>query len=79
MLKDSLFKKIEEKTNVDKNTIMSLAEKIRNSNLKDEKVISELVDDLSSITGRSVSQEKKNKIIDMVKNDNVPNNLDNML
>ncbi len=46
MFKESLFKKIEEKTNVDKDTIISLANKIQNNDLKNEKVLNELIDDL---------------------------------
>ena len=37
MLDDSFFKKIEKKTKVDKNTIVSLAEKLQKGNMKDEK------------------------------------------
>lgn len=79
MFKDALFKKIEEKTNVDKDTIISLANKLQNSNMKDEKVLGELVDDLSTITGKDVSDEKKEKIIATILNDNVPKNLDKMI
>lgn len=79
MFKDSLFKKIEEKTNVDKDTIMSLANKLQNGNMKDEKTLSELVDNLSAITNTKVTEEKKRKIIDTIINDKVPNDLDKMV
>ncbi len=76
---DGLFKKIEEKTNVDKNTIISLANKLQNSDMKDEKVLGELVDDLSTLTGKNVTEEKKEKIIKTIINDKVPKNLDKMM
>ena len=79
MFKDTLFKKIEEKTNVDKNTILSLANKLQNSDMKDEKILGELVDDLSQITGKNVSPEKKEKIISTIINDKVPKNIDKMI
>ena len=79
MLKDSLFKKIEEKTNVNKETILSLANKIQKSNMKDEKVLNDLINDLSTITGKEVSDEKKQKIIDTILNDKVPKNIDKMI
>ena len=41
MFKDTLFKKIEDKTNVDKNTIMSLANKLQQGDMKDENTLSE--------------------------------------
>lgn len=79
MFKDSLFKKIEEKTNVDKDTIISIANKLQNSDMKDEKVLSDLVDDLSLIAGKNISKEKKEKIINTIKSDKVPKNLDSII
>ena len=79
MFGDSLFKKIENKTNISKDTIISLANKLQSSNMKDEKVLSDLVDDISKLTGKEVTQEKKNKIINTIINDNVPHDLNNMI
>lgn len=79
MLKDSLFKKIENKTNINKETILSIADKLQKSNMKDEKVLNELVNDLYNLTGREVDEIKKKKIIDTILKDNVPKNLDNMI
>ena len=75
-LSDNFFKKIEKKTNVDKNTILSLAEKLQKGNMKDEKTLKEVISDLSKMTGREVSKEKEQKIINTIMNDNVPDNLD---
>ena len=41
-LNDSFFEKVEKKTNVDKSTIISLAEKLKNNNAKDENTIREV-------------------------------------
>lgn len=79
MFKDSLFKKIENKTNIDKDTILSIANKLQNSDMKDENVLNELIDNLSKITGREITEEKRKKIIDTVKEDKVPKNIDNMI
>ena len=73
---DNFFKKIENKTNVNKDTILSLANKLQGSNMKDEKTLKEVINDLAKITGREVSKEKEQKIIDTILNDNVPKNLD---
>ena len=75
---DNFFKRIEKKTNVDKNTILDLADKLQKSNMKDEKVLREVIGDLSKMTGREVSKEKEQKIIETILNDKVPNNLDKM-
>ena len=75
----NFFKRIEKKTNVDKNTILDLADKLQKSNMKDEKVLREVIGDLSKMTGREVSKEKEQKIIETILNDKVPNNLDKMI
>ncbi len=73
---DSFFKRIENKTNVNKETILSLASKLQGANMKDEKVIKEVIGDISKMTGREVSKEKEQKIVDAIINDKVPKNLD---
>ena len=78
MFGDSFFKKVESKTKVDKNTILSLAKKLQDSNMKDEKVLNEIVDDISNLTGRDVSSEKKKKIVNANMNDKVPKDVDTM-
>ena len=66
-MNDSVFKKVEKKTNVKKDTILSLANKLKSSNFKDEKVLTEVIDELSGLTGREISPEKKAKIINAIK------------
>ena len=73
---DSFFKKIENKTNVNKETILSLASKLQGANMKDEKVIKEVIGDISKMTGREVSKEKEQKIVDAIINAKVPKNSD---
>ena len=76
---DNFFKKIENKTNVDKNTILSLAGKLQAGNMKDEATLKEVIQDLSKMTGREVSKEKEQKIIETILNDKVPKDLDKFL
>ena len=78
MFGDNFFKKVENKTNVNKNTIMDLAKKLQDKNMKDEKTIREVIKNLSNITGKEVSKEKEEKIINAILNDKVPSNLDKM-
>ena len=76
---DSFFKKVEKKTNVDKDTIIKLANKLQNGNMKDEKTLKEVIGTFSQMTGRTVSKEQEEKIINAVVNDKVPNNIDKMI
>lgn len=76
---DSFFNKVEKKTNVGKDTILKLAKKLQENDLKNENTLREVINELSDLTGRTVSEEKKNKIIEAVQNDNVPKDIDKMI
>ena len=78
MFKDSLFNKIEKKTNINKETIISLANKLQNNNIKDEKTIREVINELSNMTGKEVSKEKEDKIVNTILNDKVPKSIEKM-
>lgn len=75
---DGFFKKIEKKTNVNKETILDLAKKLQENDLKNENTLREVIQELSQMTGREVSKEKEEKIINAVINDNVPKDIDKM-
>ena len=77
MFNDNFFKKVENKTNVNKDTILSLANKLQQSNMKDETTIKEVIKDICNLTGKTISKEKEEKIIKTILNDNVPKNIDN--
>ena len=72
MFGDSFFKKIEKKTNVNKDTILSLASKLQGNDMKDEGTLRNLIDEISELTGKKVSKEKSDKIIETILNDKVP-------
>ncbi len=78
MFNDNFFKKVENKTNVNKETILSLANKLQESNLKDEKTIKEVIENICSLTGKTISKEKEQKIINTIIKDNVPKNIDKL-
>ena len=76
---DSFFKRVEKKTNVNKETILNLASKLQNTNLKNEETLREVIKELSNMTGREVSKEKEDKIISAGINDKVPKDIDKMI
>lgn len=75
---DKFFSRVEKKTKIDKDTIISLATKLQQGNLKDENSLREVISTLSSLTGKEVSREKENKIIDTILRDKVPKSVDKM-
>ncbi len=78
MLSDDFFKKVEKKTSVNKDTIISLAQKLQNGNMKDEKTLGEVIDTLCSMTGKKINDNTKSKIINKIVNDKVPKNVEKM-
>lgn len=76
--KDDFFKKVEKKTKVNKDTILTLAKKLQDGNMKDEQTLREVISTLSAMTGKSVSKEKEDKIVETIVNNKVPKNVDKM-
>ncbi len=75
---DSLFQKVEKKTKVDKETILNLAQKLQEGNMKDESTLRSVIQTLSQMTGKEVSKEREDKIIETIINDKIPKNVDKM-
>ena len=76
---DSFFNRIEKKTNVGKETILDLAKKLQQNDLKNEGTLREVIHELGKLTGKDVSKEKQDKIINAVVNDKVPKDLDKFI
>lgn len=76
---DKFFDRVEKKTSVDKNTILDLAKKLQQNDMKDEGTLREIIQTLSKATGRDVSKEQEEKIINAVVNDNVPKDIEKLI
>lgn len=76
---DNFFKKVEKKTNVDKDTILSLAKKLQDNDLKNEDALRDVIKSISKITGKEVSIEKEDKIINTILEDKVPKDIDKLI
>ena len=76
---DSIFKRVDKKTNVSKKSILDIASKLKDGNLKDENTIRGVIEELSKLTGKEVSKEESDRIVNAVIKDKIPNNLESML
>lgn len=76
---DSFLNKVEKKTNVSKQTILDLADRLKGGNLKDESTLRGVIDELAKLTGKNVSKEQSDKIVKAVVGDQIPNNLESMI
>ena len=76
---DNFFKRVEKKTNVGKDAILSLASKLQQGDMKDENTLREVIQELGRMTGKEVSKEKEDKIISAVVNDQISKDIDKMI
>ena len=76
---DSFLNKVEKKTNVSKESILNLAERLKGGNLKDEKTIRGVIEELSKLTGKEVTKSQSDKIVEAVIGDKIPSNLESMI
>ncbi len=75
---DNFFNKVEKRTRVDKDTILELAKELQDNDLKNEKTLRNVIQKLSTMTGKTVTEEQENKIVNAVINDKVPKDVDKM-
>lgn len=75
---DDFFNKVEKKTSVNKDLILSLAEKLNQGKMKDETTLRQVIKTLSTATGKTISKEKEDKIISKILKDDIPKNIDKM-
>lgn len=76
---EKIFDKVEEKTNVKREDIISLAKSIQGMDMNNERNLRRLIQDVARLAGKTVSKEKEEKIIKAVKKDQVKDNLNKML
>ena len=75
---NKFFDRVEKKTNVNKETILELAKKLQNNNLKDEGTLRDVIHTLSQLTGKEVPKEREDKIIETILSDKVPKGVEKM-
>ncbi len=68
----SLFDNIEKKTNIKKDDIFKLADSVKGANFKDEAQVRLLIKQVSALAGKQVTQEKEDKIVNAIINNNMP-------
>lgn len=76
---DGFLDRVEKKTNVSKKSILDIAGRLKDGDLKDENTIRGVIDELSKLTGKKVSKEQSDKIVNAVIGDKIPNNLESMM
>jgi hypothetical protein len=75
---NNFFDNIEKQTKVNKEDIFKLAASVQNANLKDEKVLRQLIQQVALLAGRPVSKDKEEQIVKAIVNNNIPADLSSL-
>ena len=76
---DKLLDKVSSKTHVSKQDILSLASDLQTKDLNDERNIKESVYKISKMTNKQVKPEQMNKIISIIQNNQIPQDIDKLV
>ncbi len=79
MNRDRLLQKVSAKTNVRPEDILKLANQLQSKDLKKEANLRQLIQEVSKLAGKPVSKEKEDRIIALVQNNQIPENLENLM
>ena len=76
---DKLLDKVSSKTHVSKQDILSLASDLQTKDLNDERNIKEFFYKKSKMTNKQVKPEQMNKIISIIQNNQIPQDIDKLV
>lgn len=76
---DKLLDKVAMKTHVSKEDILSLATDLQSKDLQDEENIREFVYKVSKLANKQVQPQQMEKLIKIIKNNQIPNDIDKMI
>lgn len=79
MLDDSIIDRVSKKTNVNKKDVMKLVNDLQTKDLNNTNDIQDFIRTVAKVSNKSVSEEKINKITSMIKNNQIPRDIDKML
>lgn len=76
---EKLLDKVSSKTHVSKQDIIALASDLQTKDLNDEESIREFVYKISKMTNKQVKPKQMDKIISVIKNNQVPKDIDKLV
>ena len=76
---DVLLNKVVKKTNVNKSEILKLANDLQSKDLNNEKDIRDFILSVAKVTNKSISENKVDKLVMMIKANKIPRDIDKMV
>ena len=77
--KDLLVDRVSKKTNVKKEDIFKLANDLQKKNLNNEKDMRDFIQTVAKVTNQSLNQRKIDKLIKIIQNKDVLNDVEKMI
>lgn len=77
--KDQLLDDVSKKTNVSKEDILHLASRLETQDLQNEANLRLLIKEVAKLAGKSVSKDKEDRIVTMVKNKQFNKDIEKMI
>lgn len=77
--KDKFLNRVVEKTNVSKEDIFSLAHDLQTKDLKKEEDVRQFIGQIAKMANKSLNEDKMDKLVDIVKNNKIPKDIEKML
>lgn len=77
--KDAFLNKVVNKTNVRKEDIFNLANDLQNKNLNKEEDIRDFIGQVAKMTNKTLNEQKMDQLVNMIKNNKVPKDIDKMV
>lgn len=77
--KDLFVDRVSKKTNVKKEDIFKLANDLQTKNLNDEGDIRDFIQSVAKLTNKNLDDRKIDKLVSMIKNKQVPQDIDKMV
>lgn len=71
--------KVIKKTNVNKNEILKLANDLQSKDLNDENDIRDFIMSVAKVTNKTISPNKVEKLVIMIKSNKIPNDINKMM
>ncbi|MCA1056708.1 stage VI sporulation protein F [Rossellomorea aquimaris] len=68
-MNNNFFKNLEQKTGVNMNEVLELANSLQNANFKDEATVRSVIKRVSKIANKPVNKEMEDKIVKSIVND----------
>lgn len=65
--------------NVDPEQVFAIVEKVKNSDLKDEKVIRKLIKEISIVANKKIDQQQEDQLVKKIMSDGVSEDLFSMI